>query len=233
LKQIVPNVFVVSADIYPVEWARQNGAHVINMSLGGPGPPLETAETYFREIREEGTLVISAAGNNGSTDYAYPASYSSVVSVGAVDDLMKRAQFSQLNSEVDIAGPGVHILSTVPIGFDDEKIASIDVSGVAFVGSIITGTRFPVGSGITGPLVFCPSRGTVPCPSVSGGICLIERCVWLLVLIRFARAILLLDILTAFRILLAAGKSPSSKRPSCASMQVELLRSFLTMTEGY
>ncbi|UUZ56073.1 S8 family serine peptidase [Massilia sp. H-1] len=45
---------------------------------------------------------------------SYPAGYSSVMMVGAVDENKAWASFSQYNSKVEIAGPGVAVLSSVP-----------------------------------------------------------------------------------------------------------------------
>lgn len=64
--------------LFSVLLAVEQGAHVINMSLGGPNY-LETSKNYFDEIKNSGTtLIIAAAGNDGSSDFLYPASYSSV-----------------------------------------------------------------------------------------------------------------------------------------------------------
>jgi serine protease len=59
-------------------------------------------------------VAIAAAGNDGSTNYLYPASYDEVVSVAAVDENSEHAYFSQANDKVDIAAPGVRVLSAVP-----------------------------------------------------------------------------------------------------------------------
>ena len=59
-------------------------------------------------------LSVAAAGNGGNTSYSYPASYSSVVSVAAVDSNKVVADFSQKNNQVELAAPGVSVLSTVP-----------------------------------------------------------------------------------------------------------------------
>ena len=59
-------------------------------------------------------LSIAAAGNGGSTKVSYPAGYASVVSVAAVDATEALATFSQRNADVELAAPGVSVLSTVP-----------------------------------------------------------------------------------------------------------------------
>lgn len=85
------------------------GSNIISMSLGGGGP----STTEENALSVDGVLSIAAAGNDGNTACSYPASYPSVVSVAAVDATGKRASFSQVNSQVELAAPGVGVLSTV------------------------------------------------------------------------------------------------------------------------
>ena len=110
------------------------GANIINMSLGGSDPS-EFERAKFDELNAQGILVIAAAGNDGNTDYNYPASYPSIMSVAAIDSSKNRASFSQRNSQVDIAAPGVGILSTgIPGGYaslSGTSMAAPHVSGVA------------------------------------------------------------------------------------------------------
>jgi subtilisin family serine protease len=99
---------------------QQAGAKVINMSLGGSGYS-RGEDLAFRALERGGILSIAAAGNHGdpnvATDaYHYPASYDSVVQVAAVDDHRRLASFSAKNDQTEIAGPGVDVLSTYPIG---------------------------------------------------------------------------------------------------------------------
>ena len=84
------------------------------MSLGGGGfNQLENA-AYNRIFEDENVLLVAAAGNDGNTAFSYPASYDSVMSVAAVDRFENHASFSQWNNQVDIAAPGVDVLSTLP-----------------------------------------------------------------------------------------------------------------------
>ena len=110
------------------------GANIINMSLGGSNPS-EFERAKFDELNAQGILVIAAAGNDGSTEFNYPASYPSIMSVAAIDSSKNRASFSQRNSQVDIAAPGVGILSTgIPGGYaslSGTSMAAPHVSGVA------------------------------------------------------------------------------------------------------
>jgi serine protease len=89
------------------------GANVINMSLGG-GRKSRLEERAFIDLWDRGLISVAAAGNDGTSRMSYPASYASVISVAAVDADKQVAPFSQRNSQVDLAAPGVGVLSTVP-----------------------------------------------------------------------------------------------------------------------
>src|SRR5690606_3054720 len=79
-------------------------------------------------------LVVAAAGNSGSSALSYPASYDSVVSVAAVASRGNRASFSQYNSQVEVAAPGVAVRSTTPgntyASYNGPSMATPHVSAV-------------------------------------------------------------------------------------------------------
>ena len=118
------------------------GANVINMSLGG-GSAQTLEEAAFDWIESVGTLSIASAGNSGTRAYNYPASYSSVVSVAAVDDTMSVARFSQKNDAVDLAAPGVGVLSTVP--FTEQ--ADLEVDGSAYEANALENAAYGMATG--------------------------------------------------------------------------------------
>ncbi|QQS59380.1 S8 family serine peptidase [Candidatus Peregrinibacteria bacterium] len=96
-----------------VGYAVENGADVINMSLGASvGDSL--LETAVNDAFSAGVVVVAAAGNSGGTSPHYPAAYTSVVAVGAVDSSNLLASFSSHGSWVDVVAPGVAIASTYP-----------------------------------------------------------------------------------------------------------------------
>jgi subtilisin family serine protease len=138
------------------------------MSLGGTFS--STSEnTAFSNAYNAGVLSIAAAGNDGNTRTSYPAGYSSVVSVAAVDSSKAKATFSQANADVEIAAPGVGVRSTVPRGMgktEDFSVAGTGYEAIAFEGSA-NGNR-------SGGLVDC-GLGTTTCAGASGKVCLIER----------------------------------------------------------
>lgn len=106
---------------------------VINMSLGG-SVPSKTEEQAFNQAYGQNVLSVAAAGNAGNTSKSYPASYNSVVSVAAVDANKQLAYFSQRNDQVELAAPGVSVLSTVPSGYayySGTSMATPHVTGVA------------------------------------------------------------------------------------------------------
>ncbi len=108
----------VTAAIY---YAVDNGADVINMSLGSysADPSVKTAVEY---AIDSDVVVIAAAGNcgNGTGNectgvpigkIGYPAAYPDVIAVGAVDSSDNRSSFSSYGPELDVIAPG----SAVPI----------------------------------------------------------------------------------------------------------------------
>jgi serine protease len=140
------------------------GAKVINMSLGG-GRASTTERNAFQSLYDQGMLSIAAAGNDGSTKSSYPASYDSVVSVAAVDSSKALASFSQRNSQVELAAPGVGVLSTVP-----QVDATLSVAGVSYIVSALEGSIQANASGALVDGGRCTSAG-----SWSGKVVLCER----------------------------------------------------------
>lgn len=121
-----------------------NPAQVINMSLGGPSTDCpQTALTAIETARQLGATVIVAAGNSSEDSSGIsPANCPGVVSVAATDINGERASFSNFGDLVDLAAPGVDILSTYNDGvvvpgnesyrvMSGTSMATPHVSGVA------------------------------------------------------------------------------------------------------
>ena len=124
-----------------ITWETDRGAKVISMSLGGG--PSTTLQNAVRYAASHDVLIVAAAGNDGNATLNYPAAYAEVVSVAATDARDVRASFSNANSDVEIAAPGVNILSTYNDGgyrvLSGTSMATPHVSGA---GAVIR-TRHP------------------------------------------------------------------------------------------
>lgn len=151
-----------------VDTCAQNGATVINMSLGGAGSSV-TERNAMQAAYDAGVLLIAAAGNGGNTAMSYPASYDSVVSVAAVDDTKTLADFSQRNTQVELAGPGVNVRSTYPEGGALE--ANLAVGAQSFDAIPMTGSGT---ANLNAELASC-GLGVTTCTDVDGKICVIQR----------------------------------------------------------
>ncbi len=145
------------------------GANIISMSLGG-STSNRTESKAFDSLYASGILSIAAAGNDGNTRNSYPAGYPSVVSVGAVDENKAWATFSQYNAEVELAGPGVGVLSTVPMGSGSRSVLSVGAS--TYAPGDMDGSPKGV---VTAPLANFGIGDTVVAGSMTGKVCLIQR----------------------------------------------------------
>lgn len=111
------------------------GCKVINMSLGGP-LDVQALRDAVAEANRRGVLVVVAAGNEESEgDDHFPAAYPEALAVGATMPNDERAFFSNYGSYVDIAAPGVLIMSTLPDNeydyLDGTSMAAPHVAGAA------------------------------------------------------------------------------------------------------
>lgn len=117
-----------------IVWAADNGAQIINLSLGGTANTNTLSNAVDYAI-SRGARVVAAAGNTGATTGAvlYPAAYPSVVAVGSVDANLQRSSFSAKGPEIDIWAPGGGIATTNMSG------GYSLVSGTSFATPNVTG----------------------------------------------------------------------------------------------
>jgi thermitase len=120
-----------SAIAQGIIWATDNGADVINMSLGG-GSSSSTLQQAVDYAWSNGVVVVAAAGNNGRTSPSYPAYYNNVISVAATNSSDRLYSFSNYGSWVDVAAPG-SALSTYP----DNRYATM--SGTSMASPFVAG----------------------------------------------------------------------------------------------
>lgn len=118
-----------------IHYAVDNGASIINMSLAG-----ENYSTYLANAieyaLENDVMMVVASGNKGkNTEKFYPASEEKVIVVSATDQQDQIADFSNIGDSIDIAAPGVSILSSIPGGkfalMDGTSMAAPHISAVA------------------------------------------------------------------------------------------------------
>lgn len=118
-----------------IEWAADGNAQVINMSLGGTYDSA-TVRSAVDYAWGKNVVLVAAAGNAGRNQRFYPAYYTNVVAVAATDGNDAKAYFSNFGTWVEVAAPGVDILSTVmggayEDGWSGTSMASPHVAGVA------------------------------------------------------------------------------------------------------
>lgn len=88
-----------------IRFAADNGADIINMSLGGPGESKVLEEAVDYAYRKD-VVVIAAAGNENRNSASYPARYPHVISVSALDSSGNKAPYSNFGAGVDLSAPG-------------------------------------------------------------------------------------------------------------------------------
>ena len=126
-----------------IKFAADNGADVINMSLGGGGAS-NMMEEAIKYAHSKGAVIVAAAGNEGRNSSSYPARYPNVISVSAIDAAGDKASYSNFGAGVDISAPGGSetgkiIQNTVNpstgesvfVGFQGTSMAAPHVAGVA------------------------------------------------------------------------------------------------------
>jgi thermitase len=97
-----------------ISYATAEGYHVINMSFGGPYVS-SSVEQAVNQALAAGLVLVSSAGNEYSyNEPSYPAAFNGVIAVAATDRYDNLASFSNFGDWVEIAAPGVNILSAYP-----------------------------------------------------------------------------------------------------------------------
>jgi subtilisin family serine protease/putative cell wall-binding protein len=124
-----------TAIIRGVEYAIDKNVDIINMSFGGYNP-IEALQDVLWNAHQEGIVLIAASGNDDTSMTSYPAGYPWVIAVGATDTTRSStsvADFSNFGPHIDVAAPGVDILSTSNVGGYGSG------SGTSFSAPIVSG----------------------------------------------------------------------------------------------
>jgi subtilisin len=134
-----------------IEWSANNGADVINLSLGGPQSDAVSDAVEF--AANNGVVVVSAAGNAGpcSDCVNAPANNPDAVAVSATTESDTLASFSSTGPEVELAAPGAAVNSTYP---DDQYQ---ELSGTSMASPHVAGAAAAVLSTGTAPSDVVPA----------------------------------------------------------------------------
>jgi len=90
------------------------GVQVVNLSIGGYGPPDPQESGLFQALIDNNTAVVAAMGNDNTAKLSYPAAIPGVIAVGATSLDDTRADFSNFGNHIALSAPGVKIWSTLP-----------------------------------------------------------------------------------------------------------------------
>lgn len=96
-----------------VIWAADHGAKVINMSLGNYADS-QFLHDAIKYAYDRDVLLVAASGNDNTERPGYPAAYPEVLAVGATNQDMSRAEYSNYGDYIDVTAPGTNIASTYP-----------------------------------------------------------------------------------------------------------------------
>ena len=128
-----------------INWAVNNGAKVINMSLGVRAS--RTLEAAVNNAWSKGVVLVAAAGNGSNQTKIYPGAYPNVIAVAATDNTDAKASFSTYGASwVDVAAPGVNVYSTFPnhtfvLGTQNNRSFGYDVgNGTSMSSPIVAAT---------------------------------------------------------------------------------------------
>ncbi|MEI8312635.1 MAG: S8 family serine peptidase, partial [Verrucomicrobiota bacterium] len=115
-----------------INYSADRGARVINLSMGSTSSSL-TLQKAVSYAYTKGAVLIAAAGNNGNSTPFYPAAYTQVVAVSALNSSDALPVWSNYGSYVDISAPGEAITTTWPGG------SYMTMSGTSFSSPLVAG----------------------------------------------------------------------------------------------
>ena len=123
-----------TADIIEaINYSKDNGAKVINMSFGGEGRD-RAMEAAVKDAYDAGIVLVAAAGNDGIDVFSSPSDFKEVISVNASNKFDKVTYWSDYGNYKDITAPGSDIMSTIPgdsyASFSGTSMASPVIAGI-------------------------------------------------------------------------------------------------------
>lgn len=162
-----------------IDWVIQQkrargGNWIINMSFGASLPTTSQREAIARAVGE-GILIVAASGNESTAAAAspvsFPAAYPGVLAIGAVDNDLKIATFSNQGPELGGVAPGVDVISTVRVG--QGLLSGVRTPAGDFQAAALNGSKRGI---VSGAYVFCNLGRAQDFPAnVRGNIAVIRR----------------------------------------------------------
>jgi subtilisin family serine protease len=134
-----------------INWCVDQGADILSLSLGSDEAS-KTEASAFQAAWDAGRLSIAASGNDATSAPHYPSAYPTVVAVGAVDNKLNLADFSNFGPTQEVVAPGVHVLSSVPEAIG--RTTTVAEDGSVFASNVLEYSPTTDGP-VTGPLVEC------------------------------------------------------------------------------
>ena len=107
-------------------WAADNGAKVINLSLGNYADS-QFLHDAIKYAYDRDIVIVSASGNDNTERPGYPAAYPEVLAVAATNASAEKASFSNYGDYIDVTAPGESIASTYP----DSQYAALSGTSMA------------------------------------------------------------------------------------------------------
>lgn len=140
-----------TAIVNGITYAADNGAEVINMSLGGASgsTALQDAVIYAYNA---GVTIVCAAGNAGTSAPQYPASYTQCISVSAIRYNKDYPSYSSYGSTIDVCAPGGDV--------------TVDQNGDGYVDGVLQQTHDGTNYGTFGYYFY--DGTSMACPHVAG-----------------------------------------------------------------
>jgi len=131
-----------------IRWAADQGAQVINLSLGGYGASRVEANAVAY-AQACGSLVVAAMGNDNTSRPLYPAAFPDVVAVGSIGPTDQRSSFSNTGSHMVVCGPGEAIHNTY-YDYPNRSSTYADLSGTSMATPHVSGVAALVWSSAPG-----------------------------------------------------------------------------------